>query len=464
VLGTGHATALIDDAALSAAGAAPLSTGATSLMTEMGLSNVGLSDVVLARFSDADGQATASDFAVNIDWGDSTQSAGKVTAAEGELIVTGSHAYQVAGSFLVAVQIRDTGPQGAVMPGGRWQNVVVTTPVRVQWYTEGIPGYVSAGVAFDCNSLAWVPGGTIDWGDGTSSSLLYYSMLHAFAHPGSYTVSASYDSSGDSVHTSEVATVADAGLSVIGAVPQLNALPGEDVTATLASVSDDNPAQGRLSAQADWGDGTSGSVTVVDNPDGTFLVQGDHTWAEAGKYNVFLTITDDDGGSSTTACVQVDVTDTINPFTATPFAAVATLSTGEQTLATFTQSGGTAEQDKVEINWGDGTTSAGTVVATETPDVYEVQGEHTYTGGGTDAVRVTLTDPGGGVHQADTSATVFTWTTQDQQLSSDPQQGMFTPLGEANVSLNTGEVQLTGARRWCTTRWRPGARRWCNCN
>jgi hypothetical protein len=48
---------------------------------------------VVASFTDGNPAATAGDFTATIDWGDGTTTAGSVSAASGNFLVTGSHAY-----------------------------------------------------------------------------------------------------------------------------------------------------------------------------------------------------------------------------------------------------------------------------------------------------------------------------------------------------------------------------------
>jgi RHS repeat-associated protein len=139
----------------------------------------------------------------------------------------------------------------------------------------------------------------------------------------------------------------------------------------------------------------------------------------------------------------VKVSAEVEALTAVPVAAVAGYSTGTVTVATFTETDGAALVDPVWIVWEDGVLSAGTVVSLG-GDEFAVQGEHTYQSAGTYLVGVLLDTSVTG-QQIYTRATVLNWQIQGQELSSDPQQGMLYPIGQAQVALNTGDLHLSQA-------------------
>jgi PKD repeat protein len=77
------------------------------------------------------------------------------------------------------------------------------------------------------------------------------------------------------------------------------------------------------------------------------------------------------------------------------------------TVATFTDTdpAGTNSDNTATIAWGDGTTSAGTIVA-QGNGQYNVVGQHTYAEEGKYSVTVTISDPGGSTVTATSTATV----------------------------------------------------------
>ncbi|OWK44238.1 Flagellar hook protein FlgE [Fimbriiglobus ruber] len=156
--------------------------------------------------------------------------------------------------------------------------------------------------------------------------------------------------------------------------------------------------------------------------------------------------TSHDGGTPAIAAIPVTVRAPVAAVSTSPIGAVVGVTTSDIEVVGFTQVDGTALQDTAIIDWGDGTTSPGTIVAD--PDYgsdFEVRGQHTYSGPGTFAVRVTLTDAGGYTHEIDTYATavpaVNGWSTT--QLSDDPTYGQSQALGDVSISLNTGALSVS---------------------
>ena len=131
--------------------------------------------VTLASFDDSDPNATASDYAATIDWGDGTAAtAGTITASgAGNFVVSGAHAYAEEGSFAATVTIKDAGgatasastsavvaDQSLGASAVRSLHLTTSTPsgnVTVAQFTDGDP-----------NSTASDYTATVDWGDGTA--------------------------------------------------------------------------------------------------------------------------------------------------------------------------------------------------------------------------------------------------------------------------------------------------------
>src|SRR5205807_1408394 len=101
------------------------------------------------------------------------------------------------------------------------------------------------------------------------------------------------------------------------------------------------------------------------SPDGSggFQVTGSHAFAEEGNYAVRVSVSDV-GGSGATTVGTAAVADA--PLTATGAAVTATEGSAfTGVVATFTDANpaGTAGEFTATINWGDGTSSAGAVSA-----------------------------------------------------------------------------------------------------
>src|SRR4029077_12020968 len=69
---------------------------------------------IVATFTDADPNGTASDYSPTITWGDGTTAAGDFSAdSRGGFSVVGSHIYAEEGSYAVRVNIQDAGGAAA---------------------------------------------------------------------------------------------------------------------------------------------------------------------------------------------------------------------------------------------------------------------------------------------------------------------------------------------------------------
>src|SRR5947208_2883051 len=160
---------------------------------------------------------------------------------------------------------------------------------------------------------------------------------------------------------SSTATVADAALTATGTT--IAATEGAGFSGTVASFTDADPngTSSDYSDTIDWGDGTTTSGKIIANGTGGFDVVGSQTYAEEGTYTLGVAITDV-GGSSTTASSTATVADASLSASGTAFAATEGASfTG--TVASFTDAdpNGTVTDYTASIDWGDGTTSSGTV-------------------------------------------------------------------------------------------------------
>jgi hypothetical protein len=170
--------------------------------------------------------------------------------------------------------------------------------------------------------------------------------------------------------------------------------PTEGAAATI-QVADATAQVNAGSVEINWGDGTSSAGSA---PSGIGPIDGTHTYAEHGIYHGTVSWTDDAGAHNN---IPFDVKVQDAPLTA---AGVSLSSKAgapfSDPVATFTDANpdGTASDFSATINWGDGTTSPGTVSG---PGTFTVSGTHTYTAGGTYAVTVSIVDSGGA------TATVF---------------------------------------------------------
>jgi hypothetical protein len=149
-----------------------------------------------------------------------------------------------------------------------------------------------------------------------------------------------------------------------------------------------------------------------------------HPYANEGSYAIGVKITDD-GGSSTSATSTATVADAALTAAGVIVSATEGTSTGNATVATFTDANpnATASDFAAAINWGDGTTSTGTISANGNGG-FAVTGVHTYVDEGKYTVGVKITDDGGSTANTTSTATV---------ADADVQTGQGTNLA-ANVN------------------------------
>jgi large repetitive protein len=280
---------------------------------------------------------------------------------------------------------------------------------------------------------------TINWGDGTTADTGSIANVtsgsagtpttgslnasHTFADDGVYTVTVSItdDDSGTTTRTFPV-TVTNVAPTVAVAANQTVAEGAKLSIPGIATFSDpgfNNPNKGTVESftySVNWGDGTAptaGGVTnVVVGSAGTPTTgsfDSSHTFADDGTYTVSVTITDDNGGT-TTKSFQVAVTNVAPSMSATGDQSViegGLLSVPN--IVTFSDpgfnnpvnpNGASVESFTYSINWGDGTSAeSGSVPAGNVTNggvglltTGFLNGSHTYADNGTYTVSITITD------------------------------------------------------------------------
>ena len=145
-----------------------------------------------------------------------------------------------------------------------------------------------------------------------------------------------------------------------------------------------------FTAFIDWGDGSQ-SIGTVSGSGGSFTVNDTPTYTNGGNQPLTVTVTDD--GVFATASATGHATASINLdrhlvlTSATEHTALA----NTMSVATFSDSNltDTAGSFSATIDWGDGVTTAGSVVGAA--GSFTVQGGHTYTEEGSDTASITLT-------------------------------------------------------------------------
>ncbi|HXO29880.1 MAG TPA: hypothetical protein VOA80_21205 [Thermoanaerobaculia bacterium] len=202
---------------------------------------------------------------------------------------------------------------------------------------------------------------------------------------------------------------AGASATTITAFPvDFSAAEGAAFNGAVATFEDDNAAAtpADFTATIDWGDGTATSPGTIASSSAAFTVLGQHTYADEGSFTVTVTISDVSPGTGTataTDTASVAESDALSG-TGVSFAALAGTSF-TTTVGNFTDTftANVPNDFTATIDWGDATTSAGTV--TGGGGAFSVSGTHTYAGSGTFTVTVTLSDDAPGTATAQVTST-----------------------------------------------------------
>ncbi|MFN7804564.1 MAG: PKD domain-containing protein, partial [Planctomycetaceae bacterium] len=146
---------------------------------------------------------------------------------------------------------------------------------------------------------------SLDWGDGHSEPGILVptagtnggtiSNAHRYADNGSYTITLSLSDGVSTVADSFVVNVTNSAPSVGPITGPAAAVRGQSVV-TSFSFADPGTADTHM-ASIDWGDGASSTGTVSEAA-GAGTVWGAHTYTASGDYTITVTVTDDEGAST----------------------------------------------------------------------------------------------------------------------------------------------------------------------
>ncbi len=328
-----------------------------------------------------------------MDWGDGSPTEA-ATVDQQAKEVSGSHAYQQDGAFLVTVTVIDDDGRSA---SGSFTATVSNLPPAVTAATSLAADEGSTSThtlaTFTDPGVKDTHTATINWGDGSPTEAAAVdqqakeiSGSHSYQQDGTFPATVTVtDDGGESASGGFTATVSNLPPVVTGGT-ELAADEGSAATHTLATFTDPG-AQDTHTATVDWGDGSATEAATVDQQ--AKEVSGSHAYQQNGTFLVTVTVTDDDGGSApgTFIATVSNLPPVVTP--ATGLAAIeGTAST--LTLATFTDPGDN-DTHTATVNWGDG---SATEAATVDQQAGEVTGSHTYADDGTFSVAVTVTDDG----------------------------------------------------------------------
>jgi hypothetical protein len=375
----------------------------------------------VATFTAGNTTLTAAAFTATVDWGDGSTSPGTITGASGSFTVAAQHTYADEGSFTLSVTVTEVPPSTATSTS------TATATVQEADVLSGTPVTfsASAGSAFngavahftdtDTVSAASDFTATINWGDGTTtpgtvsggSGAFQVSGTHTYAGGGSYSVLVTLADDAPGSATASVTSTANVNTTLVTSAKAISATEHTAFSGVVATFTDNDTTKpaSAYAATVAWGDGATTAGTIT-GAAGAFTVTGQHTYTDEGSFTLSVTASENapgtaaSTGTATAAVAEADV------LTGTPV--VFSASAGfpfNGTVGNFTDTdtASVASDFTATINWGDGTTTTGTVSGGA--GSFHVGGPHAYANVGTYSVVVTLNDDAPGTATATVTST-----------------------------------------------------------
>jgi hypothetical protein len=432
---------------------------------------------VIAAFTDGDPTDTGASFSATIDWGDGTTSTGSVVGGGGFITVLGSgHIYADEGVVTPIVTLTHTADN---VTGTATGPLIVAegdslAPSPIPHFIHANPnqpfsGTVATFTDTDTNQVASDLTATIVWGDGTTDvgtvsgggGSFTVSGTHTYATVGTDAVSVKLaDDSPGIANATANSTAAVGFLGSLAPIPRVEGVPigaGSLVAAFTDPDPTDTPAS--FTATIDWGDGTTtpGAVTIAFPGSVTVLSTG-HTYADEGSFTPIVTLIHSADGVTGTATGTISVAenDILVPLPVGPIAPQPNqLFSGVLGIFGDPNPSQTVGDFTATINWGDGTTSVGTVSGA-IGGPFTVSGTHTYATSAVDTITATLSDDAPGTAHASQVTTVTVGLPGTFALTVATEH---TPLA-ANTTVATfadGNLADTAASFTATINWGDGA-------
>jgi hypothetical protein len=258
---------------------------------------------------------------------------------------------------------------------------------------------------------------SINWGDGHTSAgningpdlsgNLQVVASNTYNEAGIFPVTITIHDDNDHTSSSAVATVSvrATGQSPFQVTAQdIAANAGEAFSGLVATIQDPNPqvVPGKLLVRVGWGDGTVTTNAPVSGPNalGLFEVRTPHTYAKAGSYTVTVSVLDSNSGQWATVTGSATVLDNPGTFSLSGVDVVATAGipfTHVVGILHDSNANAAAANLTATISWGDGTAlDTAQVVASGTPEFFQIIGSHAYGHAGTDSIHIWVHDSANG--------------------------------------------------------------------
>jgi hypothetical protein len=330
--------------------------------------------------------------------------------------VSGTHTYPDPGVYTVTTQVFAAGGAGAGVVGTS-SATVAAGPLTF----AGHPVGMALGVGYS-GLVATLTGAgattepedyeaTITWGDGsTTPGVLTPAGVgkfritggHTYLATGSFPITISLSGAATAT-ASTTATVAAEMIMAAGlAIQAVQGQPFSGAVATFACTDPDRSA-GDFTALVTWDDGSTSDGQISPSESGGFTVFADHTFAVDGTRPVTVAVAD----SSEQTDTATSAATVVSGLAASAWTIMATAGAAFAGLV-----GGITDPDvgaapgdyAATIDWGDNTTTAGTVSVGA--EGFVVSGTHTYVVPGTYIVGLSITDDEDHTVTAEGSATV----------------------------------------------------------
>jgi large repetitive protein len=303
----------------------------------------------------------------------------------------------------------------------------------------------------------------IDWGDGTSSTTgtiqansVGFDILGSHTYPTAGVRQVSVTAVGPgTVHGSATATANIVDTSFSATSTSLTATQTQNFSGSVGNFSDPTGpgTQDTYVANINWGDGSVSAGNVTLTGDHTFGVTGNHVYSQVGSFTATATVAESNGNTNTVIGTIASAATVADPNTLTATASTFDVTQGTPTSATvavFTDSflAATADIFHANIDWGDGTSSNGSVTGSN--GAFTVTSSHPYVANGVMTVTVAIDDtPGTATATATSVANVAdgnTFTAHPMTFVANPGQtftGTIATFSDTNPLVRGSDFSAT---------------------
>jgi hypothetical protein len=307
---TATTTAVVANLAIGSSGGGVISGGFTIAAVE------GIQSALqtVATFTDPAGEGDPADYAVSINWGDGNTTEGDVNYNPTTRVYTvrGRNVFADTGTFNVTVSVAESGSTATAVSSASVANALLTVGVASNITANEGGTYSGRVISFSnefVNESIDEITAAITFGDGTQASGVITADPGV---PGNYIVSTTKTYNASGTFSGTVTITDDEGgfltasfqSTIANVAPTVTAsaaadlFVGEAVALTVVGqeVGPADLAAG-LTFVVNWGDGSEPTTTRTASGVSTAVIS--HTYATTGTFAVAVTVTDQDGGSST---------------------------------------------------------------------------------------------------------------------------------------------------------------------